>query len=102
MKTYIFGFKDSDIEVIRIALEKSLKIKFSPHDSLYLGGEYYRHSNEKKETFILRKNTDLLDNELAEFEYPEFNILLFVETSQQEREIQDLIVKSLVKGYVLK
>lgn len=102
MKTHIFGFKDSDIEIIRIALEESLKIKFIPHDSLYLGGEYYRYSNEEKETFILRKNTDLLDNELAEFEYPEFNILLFVEISQQKREIQDLIVNGSVKGYFLK
>lgn len=102
MKTHLFGFKDSDIEVIRSALEESLKNKFSLHDSLYLGGEYYRYKNEEKEIFILRRNIDLLDNELAEHAHPEFNILLYVENAKQINKIQDLIVNSSVNGYFLK
>ena len=37
----LYGFHDSELEQVRIAIEKALGIKFQSRESLYRGGDYY-------------------------------------------------------------
>jgi len=87
----LYGFKHDNLEAARIAVEQALGIRLVAHESLYLGGDYYRLGSMREEHFILRRNIDLLDNEPAELEFPEAGILLYVEGTKRSEELEQIL-----------
>lgn len=96
MKTYdLYGFKDAHLEVAQAAVEQALTIKFNPHESLYLGGEYYRFGNVGEEEFILQKNFNSFEQEWTEAEFQEMSVLLYVNATKRSEEIESKLTSSI-------
>jgi hypothetical protein len=85
----IFAIQDQND---RAQVEKALGVCFEPHESLYLGGEYWLAKLPGSGcTVRIRANVDLLwspgDSESERFAYPELaehNLLLEVESDSSD------------------
>ena len=73
----VYGFAESDLERARSIVERFIDAQMSPHNSLYRGGDYYRYQDGDAE-LTLQRNYDGLDDDLAEEEFPDAAILLYV------------------------
>jgi hypothetical protein len=94
MKTNdLYGFSTDDLEATRLAIEQALGIRLVAHESLYLGGDYYRLGHGDEEQFVLRRNIDLLDAEPAELKFPQARILFYVNETERSEEIEMLLTK---------
>jgi hypothetical protein len=101
MKTCdLYGFRNDDLEAAKLAVERSLGVRLAAHESLYLGGNYYRLGGLGGEHFILRRNIDLLDDEPAELEFPEIGILLYVNETEQARDLEQILTAK-IEGLLL-
>lgn len=83
-----YGFKGQSLEKARDYIEVALGIKFKLHDSSYLGGDYYRSGTQTGEHYILRRNWDIVQNEVEYEEYMEYPVLLQVEDTERSLDIQ--------------
>ncbi len=82
MKTHlVYGVKNSNIEYVRNQVEKALGVQFELHESLYYGGDYYRYQGAYPEKIVIRKNLDLIDNEPAELDFRDYEVLLYIENA---------------------
>jgi hypothetical protein len=86
----LYGFRQPELESARSLVELALGVKLSPHDSLYRGGNYYLLKEVGAE-LILQRNYDLLDKDLAEPEYPDTRVLLYVDGRGRAEEIAGLL-----------
>jgi len=94
MKTSdLYGFSTDGLEATRLAIEQALGIRLVAHESLYLGGDYYRLGRGHEEQFVLRRNIDLLDAEPAELKFPQARILFYVNETERPEEIQKLLIE---------
>ncbi|WP_058910602.1 hypothetical protein [Entomohabitans teleogrylli] len=88
----LYGFHNVSLEQARLFFEKVLNINFEAHESLYQGGDYYRHGEKGGENFLLRKNIDPFDdNEPVEPNFLEYNILLYVNNTHRSLELQSML-----------
>jgi hypothetical protein len=91
MKTYdLYGLRADDIETVREAVEAALEVKLIPHESSYIGDYYLGKSGD--EEFQLRKNSDPIDGEPVEDDFPKAGILLYVNKTQRAREIEKVLL----------
>ena len=103
MKTYdLYGFSEDDLEAARLAIERSLGIRLAAHESLYLGGDYYRLGHGGEEHFVLRRNIDPFDTEPAESKFPQARILFYVNETERPEEIEMLLLKQLPNVVLLR
>jgi len=92
MKSYdLYGFISDDLNELAKSLEHRLSVLFTLHESSYRGGTYYRSGIPGQEEFILQRNYDPLENELAEPEFPEYPIILYIGPTERSKEIKDWI-----------
>ena len=92
MKSYdLYGFKSPNFETVRTAIEQTLAFKFNLHESLYLGGEYYRFGNIGEEEFILLNNYNSTEQDWTEAEFQEMGILLYVGGTKRSEEIKRML-----------
>ena len=87
----VYGLNTGNLETIRIAIEHALNIRFNAHESMYLGGEYYRAGELGEEEFVLRYNFNSFEQEWTEKEFHDMNILLYVNVTQRSKEIEDKV-----------
>ena len=73
MKAFDLYGSRLDLEPALHEAEATLGLSFEPHESSYLGGNYYRCSD----SFVLQRNKEL-PSELAEPDFPEAATLLYV------------------------
>ncbi len=97
----LYGFKNLNLEEAKSLLESSLHVKLAPHDSYYHGGDYYLLDEEDVE-LILQLNFDCLDEDLAEPDFPNANVLLYVDGSQRANEIAALLLSHVPEADLLK
>jgi len=86
----LYGFDELDIEKAKSLIEGVLEVVLSPHDSLYRGGNYYLLKEANAE-LILQRNYDCLDQDLAEAEFPEAGVLLYLDGNDRAEEIAELL-----------
>ncbi len=91
LKTYDLYSLASDLENARAAVENALNTRFEAHESLYMGGDYYRLDLKGAESFELRKNLDPLDGEPAELDFPEVITLLYVHGTERAEELERIL-----------
>jgi len=96
----IYGLASDALDDVRSAVEIALGIHFQSHESSYHGGLYYRYGELDEEHFILQKNQDLQENELAEPEFDEFAILVYVNHTQRSSDVRQFLEQS-VDGIIL-
>lgn len=97
----MYGFFGLDLEGARALVERALKVQLSPHDSVYRGGDYYRLKDGDAELF-LQRNYDCLDDGLAEAEFPEVRVLLYIDGKQHAEEISDLLRAQVPEASLLR
>jgi hypothetical protein len=94
----LYGFADDDLPGIAKRVGDTLGITFIPHESWYLGGDYYRSGMPgEEEEFILQQNREL-DDELAEPEFSQYPVLLrvgYIATSERSDTIRRLITTAM-------
>lgn len=100
----LYGFISADLTQISKDLESVLGVSFELHDSLFHGGDYYLFRKRKPliEELILQRNAELED-ELAEPEFSEYQILLYVCLEDVDRlsEIREKILSVRNIGAIL-
>jgi hypothetical protein len=82
----LYGSMMSDMESARLCIEGLLEITFIRKESLYYCGEYFFYGDKGKENFILTKNADPFDNEAAELQFPQYNVLLYINNTLKSAE----------------
>jgi hypothetical protein len=78
----LFGFKDHPIEALKSAVSIALGITLELHDSLWRGGDYYGYEHGAESIFLERNNDGGQPEEPAEEDFPDYPVLLYVETEQ--------------------
>lgn len=96
----LYGFLSDDIDAARNLLEASLGIQFEVRDSDYLGGKYFQWGKTSNEHFVLKRNVDPIDDELAEMSFPNHRILFYVNDTSRSVYLQKRINKE-AKNFVL-
>lgn len=87
----LYGAASSDLDGARTCLETALTIVFEPRNSTYHGGNYFRCGKSEGENFILKRNVDPFDNEPAELDFPDSQLLLYVNKTLRPLDIQEVI-----------
>ena len=72
-----------------------MAIDFVSHNSLYLGGDYYRHESKVGE-FILQANWNDFEREWSEEDFCETNVLLYVNEPLKHQDIEEKLLA--IKG----
>ncbi|WP_394847656.1 hypothetical protein LZC95_09355 [Pendulispora brunnea] len=93
MTTYdVYGVKLSTLEAAREAIELALGIKFVAHESMFLGGDYYRLGDVGEECFILQQNYNEFEGEWTDSAYKEYAYLLYVNETERAHELEKLLM----------
>jgi len=90
----LYTINTDDLKKASVLVERALSISLENRHSTYQGGNYFLFGNESGEHFVLKQNTDPIDNEPVEQSFPEARILLYVNDTQRQAEIQDALVQN--------
>src|SRR6185437_14899844 len=80
----LFGFLDGSPATAADEVSHSLGIAFVLHDSLWRGGDYYLYQSGSEEIIIQRNNDGGSPDEPAEVSFPEYPVLMYVQTDRSE------------------
>jgi hypothetical protein len=89
----LYAINTDDLKNASVLVERVLSISLESRESTYQGGNYFLSGNESGEHFVLKKNLDPFDDEPVEQAFPEVRILLYVNDTQRQSEIQDALVR---------
>lgn len=95
----LYGVMCATLDEARLLIERALGMQLKPHESLYFGGDYYRHEVPPSETLILRPNLDGIDGECAELDHPQYPFLLYIEGTHRSDSLNARL--SIVAGITL-
>lgn len=93
----IFGIQHKCIEKINQVIQVVLGIRLESHHSIYRGGVYYNYENNEGESIIVQHNREF-DDEIAEEQYPNLNILVIIEGTDKAEFFKMCMTQ---KGFVL-
>jgi hypothetical protein len=100
--TSLYGFTGLALEKARELVEHALKVKLHAHESFYHGGDYYRLEQEDV-TLILQRNYDCIDDEdFAEPEFPNVEVLLYLDGCERAMELERLLVTRVPEAVFLR
>ncbi|MDD0967807.1 MULTISPECIES: hypothetical protein [Pseudomonas] len=83
----LYGVKNLSVSAARSKVEESLELSLDRRESGYHGGEYYFFGNKESEHLTLKNNIDPFDGEAVEQEFPEYPVLLYVDSTGRAEEI---------------
>ncbi|HDS1530896.1 TPA: hypothetical protein QEK88_000719 [Stenotrophomonas maltophilia] len=87
----LYGAKGHDLyPAMRIA-EATLGVIFEEKDSSYQGGVYYKFKGDGSENIVIKMNVDPFDGGVAEMEFPEHSVLLYVNSTKRSSELEGAI-----------
>lgn len=102
MKKYaLFGMHGISLEAVRIAVEETLGIRFTPHESLY-AGEYYVWGETAGKNLVLQENFDPLEKEWAEEEFQHCEVLLYANEVEDPEKLEGLLSDQIANISLLK
>lgn len=90
MDSYLFGMADADLSRAGSLIERIVDIRLEMRDSYYRGGDYYLWKGTDVE-LTLQLNYDCLDEDLAEEDFPDSKILVYLSGSERAHEIASLL-----------
>ena len=97
----LYGFRDADLEAIRIAVEQALGIVLTQHITTYRG-EHYIGGTASTAMLILQRNWDPFDGELMEEQFPDMRALLYVMRSDRAAELEHLLTTQTAAHVLLR
>lgn len=81
----LFAIAATDLERAKLAIESTLRVQLSAHESEYHGGEYYRGECAGV-SLVLQENFVEDDGEPTEAEFPLAKLLLYVDGLDRDVE----------------
>jgi len=87
----LYGTKTLSITELRDAIESALTIRFSPHDSVYYGGEYFRAGEVGGEELVIQLNTFEYGGsiEVAEPDHRGYPVIFWVAWTERGDELRE-------------
>ena len=86
----LYGSLSVEIDAMKSRLEIALGIKFEARESGHQG-EYFQSGSISGEHLVLKLNTDMLDSEPAELNFPEYAVLLYLNDTPRAAELQEVV-----------
>jgi hypothetical protein len=87
----LYGFVADDLAGIANRLATIMNINWTPHESSFRGGAYYRSGSPGREEFILQRNLEL-EGELAEPDFNKYSILLYIGWTERSEELANMLL----------
>ena len=88
----LYGFRSNDLTLVSRKLTDLLGIGWTPHESSYRCGAYYRSGLVgSEEEFILQNNYNTVDDEWTEPDFTEYTILLYASRTKRPEEIEKIV-----------
>ena len=85
----LYGFADSDLAAVRLAVEEAIGIEFVRRENPHMGGEFYgTKPGPGNEHFVLRRNLDPATREVAEEEFADQPTILYVNCTTRSDAIR--------------
>jgi len=97
----LYGFVNTDLEDARGIVEAVTGRRLAPHESFYHGGDYYR-LREGDAELILQRNYDCLDDDLAESEFPDADVLIYLAGGELAEEIAEKLRSAAPRAKLLR
>lgn len=97
----LYGYRNQNLEAIRLALQHALGVKLQAHESSFIG-EYFRLQNSVGEEFQLQRNFDPYEEEWAEDDFPDMHILLYINNTERAEELERLIAERIPELFLLR
>jgi hypothetical protein len=86
----LFGFRSGALAAAADAVARSLGVTFELHDSVWRGGDYYVHEAGSEKIIIQRNNDGGPATEPAEEDFPDYPVLVYVETERPEPVMEQM------------
>lgn len=83
----LFGVRDASIGQARAEIESALGFCFEERESSYQAGLYYIFGAKGSEQFVLKQNLDPFDGEPAEQDFPEYPLILYINSTNRPSEL---------------
>ncbi|MBD0390176.1 MAG: hypothetical protein ICV54_27655 [Nostoc sp. C3-bin3] len=90
-----YGFKSKDLEKVKKAFEKVVKVSLEKHESNYMGGIYYFQGQTHKENYTLQSNYSHEEG-WTEEDHKELGVILYISRSQRSDELRNLLLNSFL------
>lgn len=90
----IYASPEPELNSVRTAIETAIGVRFTPHDSWYRGGTYFRFEDASGEKFLLQRNLD--QDEAAEPDFAEFPVVLYVKNTMRSDQIASRLAESSI------
>ena len=86
----LYGATNFSMGEFRAEVEKVLGIKFNLHDSLYIGGDYFRAGELTGEKFVIQLNHFEFDGEpeTAEPDYSDYPVILQISSTDRGDDLR--------------
>lgn len=88
----LYGARNVSAFQAKIKLENILGIRFEERESSFQGGAYFKYKNQS-ENFILKNNLDLIGGEPAEQTFDQYQILLYINSTDRSAELSSKILE---------
>ncbi|HTF53531.1 MAG TPA: hypothetical protein VK735_39315 [Pseudonocardia sp.] len=91
----LYGAKDRTLDELRTAVATVLNITFEAHESLYLGGDYFRSRGPAGEHLEILRNDSGFEEDgedednLIEPDFSDYSVLLRVNSTKRGDELKD-------------
>jgi capsid portal protein len=90
----LYGIKSTTINDARDLVERLLSLKFEEHDSDYHRGQYFLCGQMGQENFEIKVNLDPYEDVPNEDDFPEYEILLYVNDTPRSGELRAALTSS--------
>lgn len=97
----LYGFRESDIDVVRSLVESALGVQLFASESSYVG-EHFRYGDIGSESFDLCVNYIPSEDEAREERYSEYPVLLYVNGSNRAEIISSLLSSRVPSSVLLR
>lgn len=87
----LYGCQNKSLLDARSDVERCLGITLEEKESDYHGGSYYSHKYESGGRLMLKMNIDPYDDEPAEQTFPDFSVLLYLNSMEDMSPIAQLL-----------
>jgi hypothetical protein len=88
----LYGFEEGELAAIGRALELALDLAFDRHDSDYQGGDYLKSGKRGEENFMLKNNVDPYEDEAAEFDFPQYPVIFYINATPRSEALKEKIL----------
>lgn len=92
----LYGAKDTGLHSVICVAQAALGVIFEERDSSCQEGAYCGFKGDGSESIIIKINIDPFDGDPAEVEFPEYSVLLYVNSTRRSSGLEGAIGRCAV------